>query len=201
MSWYQSLDPIAPLTVIVAISIFVLKELIESLRRYKARARKADLIRSLIIEELELNKWTITSLKRILEEIKSSIDGDPGSQFLLKRDASGGIHFRRIRSDGGVGGSAIPDVNRKNFDRFIIDLAEVDKNLFDKVRMGYAQIGDLAHIRNSLVAYLSEEESDKQFLLRGFPSYGLETLASIESKMATLYVFCSGKPFETARLR
>lgn len=201
MMWLEVIEKFAPLTVATAVILFVARELIESVRRYRSRARKAEAIRTLLVEELELNKWAIGSLKNILKEIASEMEFDSESKFLLKRDASGGVHYRCRRSDGGGGGSAIPDVHRKHYDAFLPDLAEVDRVLFEEARKGYEGIGQLEHVRNSLVAYLAEDEPDERCHLQGFPSYGLGVLDKVERKMGALYVFCCGRPYEKARLR
>lgn len=201
MTLLEALEKFAPLTVFTAIVLFVAKEVIEGIRRYKSRARKADAIRVLLIEELELNKWTIQSLRSTLKGIAGEMAVDSQSQFYLKRDASGRVHYRCRRSDGGVGGSAIPDVHRKHFDAFLPELAEVDKMLFEEARKGYGRIGQLEHVRNSLIAHLAEDDQDEQCHLQGFPSYGLQILDDVEKQMSAFYVFCSGRPFDKARLR
>lgn len=201
MTWLEIVEKFAPLTVVTAVILFVAREVIEGVRRYRSRARKAKAIRILLVEELELNKWAIQSLRNILKGIASEMEFDPKSEFHLKRDASGGVHYRCRRSDGGGGGSAIPDIHRKHYDAFLPDLAEVDKVLFEEARKGYEGIGQLEHVRNSLVAHLAEDDPEEQCHLQGFPSYGLRVLDDVEKQMGALYVFCSGRPYEKGRLR
>jgi hypothetical protein len=200
MTWLEALQQIAPLTVVTAIVLFVAKEIAEAIRRYKSRARKASAIRTLLIEEMELNNWTIKSLRSILKDIESRPAIDPDVTFLVRTDASGKLHYRHRDSDGSGGGSSIPDVHRKHFDKFLPELAEVDKLLFEQARKGYEKLSDLEHVRTSLIANLAEEDPDEKHL-EGFPSYALRVIDDVEARMSNLYVFCSGRPFEKARLR
>lgn len=200
MTWLETLQQIAPLTVVTAIVLFAAKEITEAVRRYKSRARKASAIRTLLIEEMELNNWAIKSLRSILKDIESRPEIDPDVTFCVRTDASGKIHFRHHDLYGSGGGSPIPDIHRKHFDKFLPDLAEVDKLLFEEARKGYEKLGDLEHVRTSLIANLAEENPDEKHL-DGFPYYALRVIDDVEERMSKFYVFCSGRPFEKARLR
>lgn len=200
MTWLETLQNIAPLTVVTAITLFVAKEIAEAIRRRNSRARKASAIRTLLIEEMELNNWAIRSLRSILVDIESRPAGDPDVSFSVRTDATGKLHFRHRDADGRGGGSPIPDIHRKHFDKFLPELAEVDKWLFEEARKGYEKLGDLEHVRTSLISNLAEEDPAEKHL-EGFPSYALGVIDDVESRMSKLYVFCSGQPFAKARLR
>ncbi len=200
MTWLETLQQIAPLTVVTAILLFVAKEITEAIRRYKGRARKAQAIRTLLIEEMELNNWSIKTLRHILTIIESWPEIDPGVKFFVRIDASGKLHFRRRESDGDMGGSAIPDIHRKHFDKFLPELAEVDKRLFEEARKGYEKLSELEHVRTSLIANLAEEDPDENHL-DGFSSYALHVIDDVERRMSNLYVYCAGRPFEKVRIR
>lgn len=200
MTWLETLQQFAPLTVVTAIVLFVAKEITEAVRRYRGRARKAGAIRTLLIEEMELNNWSMKTLRGILKDIESRPEIDPDVEFFVRIDASGKLHFRHRGSDGSSGGSAIPDIHRKYFDRFLPELAEVDKRLFEKARKGYEKLSELEHVRTSLIANLAEEDPDEKHL-NGFSSYALCVIDDVEQRMGNLYVYCAGQPFEKARLR
>lgn len=205
MPWLEVIEKFAPLTVVTAIILFVAKEISEAIRRSRGRARKAKAIRILLVEELELNKGAIKTLRNILKGIVSQSEFDfetnTKSEFYLRRDASGGIHYRCRRSDGGDSWSEIPNIHRKHFDAFLPEIAEVDRVLFEKARKGYERIGELEHLRNSLIARLDENDPDECFPLHGFASWGLGVLDDVEKQMSAFYVFCSGRPFVKARIR
>ena len=198
--WLETLQKIVPLTVVTAIVLFAAKEIAEAIRRYKSRARKASAIRMLLVEEMELNNWSIKSFRSILKDIESRLELGLDVVFFVRTDASGKLHYRHRDSNGSGGGSPIPDVHRKHFDKFLPELAEVDKQLFEEARKGYEKLSDLAHVRTSLIANLAEEEPDERHL-DGFSSYALRVIDDVEERMGNLYVFCSGRPFEKARLR
>ena len=204
MTWLQTVDKLFPLTVLAAVVLFVAKEIIEAIRRRGDKARKARAIKGLLIEEIELNHWTIGSLRDTLETIEQQHKDDPSTEFALKVDASGGTHFRSYRPDqkGGAGsGRAIPLVHRKQFDTFLPALAELDKSLFEQVRNGYSRIGDLEHIRSSLIAYLAEEDPAEKRHLIAFPSYGLRVLREVDEAIRPLYKSFAGKELQKARIR
>ncbi len=201
MTWFEGLERLVPLTVVTAIVLFVIKEVIEVVRRQQSRARKTSAIRTLLIEEMELNNWTIKSLRSTLEAIDNQMESDPQTEFYLKKDASGAFHYRYRISTGGDGGASIPHVHRKHFDAFLPELAEVDKRLFEEARKGYERIGQLEHVRSRLIAHLAEDDPDEKMHLQGFPSYALQVIDDVESQMSAFYVFCSGRPFEKIRLR
>lgn len=200
MTWLETLQQIAPLTVVTAIVLFVAKEITEAIRRHKSRARKASAIRTLLVEEMELNNWSIKSFRHILNDIASRPEVDPDATFFVRTDASGKLHYRYRDSDGGSGGSPIPDVHRNHFDKFLPELAEVDKLLFEEARKGYEKLSELEHVRTSLIANLAEDDPDEKHL-DGFSSYALRVIDDVEGRMSNFYVFCSGRPFEKARLR
>ena len=201
MTWLEGLERLAPLTVVTAIVLFVIKEVIEAVRRQQSRARKTGAIRILLIEEMELNNWTIKSLRSTLKAIDDQMESDPEPEFYLRKDASGAVHYRYRTSTGSGGGSSIPQVHRKHFDAFLPELAEIDKLLFEEARKGYERIGQLEHVQSSLIAHLAEDDPDEKMHLQGFPSYALRVIDDVESRMSAFYVSCSGRPFEKIRLR
>lgn len=200
MTWLETLQQIAPLTVVTAIALFVAKEVTEGIRRYKSRSRKASAIRILLVEEIERNNYSIHSLRHILRGTQGWAELDPRVTFSLRTDASGRLHYRRNESDGGYAQSPMPNVHRKHFDRFLPDLAEVDSELFEQARKGYEKLAELDHIRNSLIALLAEKDlGDRD--LEGFSQYALHVIQDVEMGLGSLYTFCTGNSLEKKRMR
>lgn len=194
MAWAQTIEQLVPLTVLTAVVLFVTKETIEAIRRYKGKSRKAAAIQALLVEEMELNYRTIKSLRVILETIQRETEKDRETEFWLKTDASGASHFRFRRPETtGSSGTAIPRVHRDHFDTFLPELAEIDKALFKHVREGYEPIGELEHVRRSLIALLAEEDPDEKHL-DGFTQYGLKVLQGVEERMRKLYLLAPARP-------
>jgi hypothetical protein len=63
------LAALLPSTVIVAVALFVLKEAIEAVRRWRAQRRQIKAFKILLARECELNQWANMSLKRAINEI------------------------------------------------------------------------------------------------------------------------------------
>jgi hypothetical protein len=66
MEWLPS---ILPVTVVAAITLFVLKEVLEFIKRWRADRRKGQAYRKVLARECELNLWAQWRLKETLREI------------------------------------------------------------------------------------------------------------------------------------
>ncbi|HHQ6565617.1 TPA: hypothetical protein ACSTJX_000413 [Serratia fonticola] len=63
-----------PITVIFAIGLFILKEVVEFIKKHKANNRKVFAMKRLFSRECEKNLWTIKILKRVFDCIKKYDD-------------------------------------------------------------------------------------------------------------------------------
>tara|TARA_R110001599_G_scaffold305926_4_gene512349 strand:- start:570 stop:794 length:225 start_codon:yes stop_codon:yes gene_type:complete len=62
-----------PITVISAISLFVIKEITEVIRKRNASQRKISAIKCLLAEEIEINYWAWKNLVSLAKTVKSSL--------------------------------------------------------------------------------------------------------------------------------
>jgi hypothetical protein len=65
----EFLTPLLPVTVIAAIALFALKEVLETIRRRQADARRGQAFRTLLARECEINHWVQKSLLSTLKSI------------------------------------------------------------------------------------------------------------------------------------
>jgi hypothetical protein len=79
----------------------------------------------------------------------------------------------------------------------MLEVATVSSDMFSKLEAAVGAIADLEHIRESLIHHVSEDPER----LDGFTMYAEEKLDEIELSLNALYVACTGKPLENARLR
>ncbi|MEN8636777.1 hypothetical protein ABFV74_13805 [Pseudoalteromonas distincta] len=64
-----------PITVIFAISLFIIKESLELVRKSRAKKRKLLAFKAVLKEELELNLWTWKKFKSSLNRIREAGQG------------------------------------------------------------------------------------------------------------------------------
>jgi hypothetical protein len=198
MTWVQYIESFAPVTVVAAVVLFVAKEGVEVVRRYRARQRKLKAIKVLLTEELERNYWALTTLTDTLKTIGKHIDHE--GVFFIRSDATGNLHFRYSARDVGEGGNSIPDVHTEHFDEFLPQVAELDEKFFGQMREGYKLMPELLHIRDSLVAYVSETDPAEK-RLDGFYQYGLRVLSDVETQIKPLYKSITGEELVKSRVR
>lgn len=199
----SNLLPYLPATVVAAVLLFIAKEVIEAVRRYRADARKVQALKALLARECELNLWPIKSLRDIFKNVPKLDDENPEILVTIEQRPSGRA-IARIRSyDGGSGSTrTVPDVHRDLMSKHIFEVAALDRKLFEVFEPAYDSLATLEHVRESLVhIHESEEEADNPDLLRGLADYGLGELKKVEAALGALYLHCTGKNLETHRLR
>jgi len=198
-------DPLSiiPITALVAIVIFVAKEVIESFRRYGADRRKVQALRTLLARECELNLWTIKLLRGIV--LPFSTPDDPSTPKALSVGVTGGgVPYAKISSEDGtyVAQMGVPPVHRELMSKFLLDIATLDKLLFSFTEPAYDELAEVEHVRESLLNINDRPEQipAREFVL-GFSQYAVDVLQKAERRLGALYVHCTGKPLEQHRLR
>lgn len=86
--------------------------------------------------------------------------------------------------------------------KFILDIATLDKNLFEVMEPAYDGLAELEHIRESLiniedVAAFMEPSS----YLEGLADYSVNVIKEVEDALKGLYMHCTGKALTKHRLR
>lgn len=194
---------LVPITVIAAVLLFVIKEFVEAIRRACADSRKVHALKTLLARECELNLWTIKALRSILIDIPKSDGEHPEIVVRIERRESGSPIARITSADGGLESTRpIPRAHRELMSKYLLDVATLDKKLFQVLEPAYDGIAELEHVRESLVrVHENEEESQMPGLIGSFAEYALEEICCTEEALASLYRHCTGKPLEKHRLR
>lgn len=194
---------ILPITAIIAVVIFLIKESLEFGRRRLGDQRKLRALKALCARECELNYWTIKQLRSVLKEIPTAENGN-SQIFVHIEKTAGGRPYARIHSDDGgtEHHTGIPEVHRETMSKFLLEVAMLDRSLFDLLEPAYDRLAEVAHVRESLLAI----DEHPRFLTRdayleGFAGYGLSKLQESESALKALYFHCAGKALEKHRLR
>lgn len=202
----SDLISLIPITVASAIGIFIAKEIIEFIRRWRADARKTRGLSRLFTRECETNLWTIRRIRAVCKDIeethemhRETKDEYFNAVFSVSFSKSGFVAYVRSDSEGKLQSSmSIPSVYKDILTKYMLDAASLDGKFFDAMQSAYASIVELEHIRESLIRHLDDD--DKHFL-EGFCDYALGELQDIESNLSSAYKKWTGKELTEHRLR
>lgn len=188
------IDSILPVSVLAAVVLFIVKEIVEFFKRSTERQRKISAYKILLSEELEKNLWTLNYLTSICH----AIDDEHFTGISYRRTPSGSeqvaVHVGR---EGGYG--PLWNVYSSIFDKAVVDLAVIDKKLFEKSKTTYECLAEARHIRNSIVR-ICEDESLNEYV-QTFPGYALGVLKEATDALDALYIECTGKKLDRPKLR
>lgn len=192
-----------PITVVVAIGVFAIKETFELLRRRSGDARRVRGLKALLARECELNYWAIKSFRRILNEIPTQENNNWQMRVTIEKTGSGRPFAKVVSDDGGIEAHyGIPQVHRELMSKFLLDVATLDKDFFEILEPAFDAVAELEHIRESLVsARYAPEDIGQDGYLEGFAGYALNEIKDAEMCLANLYVYCTGQALTKHRLR
>lgn len=199
MDWLTLL----PITAVVAIVVFAIKETLEHFRRRSADRRKLAGLISLLARECELNYATIKLLRHIVEKIPNDEHPDPQFSLSIGWKPSGRPYARVLSESRGMQWQlGIPQVHRELMSKFLLDVATLDKRLFELMEPAYDGLAEVEHVRESLLNFEEEVESMRpEDYLAGLADYASGELQGAEDALRKLYTYCTGKPLTRHRLR
>lgn len=155
----NTMNNIFPITAVIALLLFLVKELLDLLKKRAERLRKIEAIKILLAEELEKNHWAFRSMFRILDEIRFDADS-PYVKYHLEVSRNGNEHFCIVQ-DFGVSKTIIPKFSTGMYEKLLPTLAELDKSLFENVRKTYSDIFELVHYRDTLLEFFAGHNMDE----------------------------------------
>ena|ERR1043165_1071094 len=198
MNWLAALLPV---TVVAAFLLFILKELLEWIRRYRTDVRKAKAFRILLARECELNYWAYGRLKKTLEIIKSGLDGEEPEHFAISQGEHSEIRFEHYLHDTSRGSWPLSDFHTDIMNKVMLDVAILDEELYSKLDAAFDAVAELKHVRQILLELVSGEQEEDKAHLEGFPDYGLPVLKEALKDLKALYKTCTGEWKIPPRLR
>jgi len=139
------LSKLFPITVVVAISLFVFKEIVEFFKKRSEKKRKISAYKILIAEEMSKNAWTIFILRNVVDRL-----GDPALAVEVLKAADGSTHVK-MSNENECTTSAILPFHSSIFDKHIVDLAVVDKIFFLRVKETYQKIAETRAAINTIL--------------------------------------------------
>jgi hypothetical protein len=108
----------------------------------------------------------------------------------------------RIQTSKGDSSFPLPVVHTEAMGKHLLDLASLDPGLFEQALATSDALGELEHVRSSLVEFVSAKAAGAEFVpLAGFSEYGLREASRALEALKALYVLCTGGPLKDARVR
>jgi hypothetical protein len=195
-------NSLLPLGVLVAIGIFIAREILDCIKENNARKRKVRAFKYLLTEELELNHWAYKSLRRIVKMIE---EDTPGATYEIEFREKGNEYICGHDGEEVFVDSPLVVISQKYYDKLITEIAVIDVNLFNVVQDTYEEIRNMAHVRKGLVGRLMAKDFDKtstdNIQSDGFLDYALKELDDAFESMKNLYMYCTEKELESFRVR
>lgn len=188
------LPSVIPLTAIVALAIFITREFMESIRRFFANRRKRHALRLLLAAECEKNQWFIQWMRSHIPSLLS--DFEVGADIEIKKTAAGYDRLF-IRRGPNSSSSPVPQVRSTIVDRHLLEVASVDRKLFNALEAVATSLPILTHLRDGLIEHISEERQ----WLESWSVYALREMQDVEVVNTALYKICTGKPSIPPRIR
>lgn len=194
---------LVPITALVAVLVFIFKEIFEYVRRRSGDRRKMRALTALLARECELNYWTVKALRTIFSEVHTTENPNPQTKVTVERTRSGRPYANIVFDESRTETHApIPVVHRELMSKFLLDVAMLDRKLFEAMEPAYDSLATVEHVRESLVnvqdapQYIGEEG-----FLEGLAGYALNELRDAEAALGVLYQHCTGSELKKHRLR
>lgn len=189
-------DPaIIPLAVISAIFLFVLREVIEGIRRYKSNTLKLDAIRALLAAECERNNFSILRMVTAIESMSTALE--QSYEIVIDRPFTPRETLRIMKPDGLFFGIPIPKIHIAILERHLFETASLSAGLFQRMRAAQDALSELQHVRDGIVTYPTEEAD----FLDGFLSFAAEEIEEHIEAVRDLYFFIECEPLTKTRIR
>lgn len=191
------MNNLLPIAAVVAIFLFVVKEIFEFCRRSIERGRKRSAIKELISHEVAANYRAFGYLYSAIRITDEKIT--PGEKDTIVVQHGGRLLFERTHPSQIGTGNPVPSPSMTEFNRLLPTVAEIDKKLYAAIREGYAAIYQLEHLHHSFVDYVLGGEKEKE-IFGGFRQYAWASFDETEKGIWELYVFLTGRelPIERA---
>tara|TARA_B100001059_G_scaffold232434_1_gene270237 strand:+ start:5150 stop:5896 length:747 start_codon:yes stop_codon:yes gene_type:complete len=198
-------ESLIPITVIVAVILFMVKEVLEYNRKEKANSRKLNAYRMLLAEELELNFGALKSIDGTCGELESNKDEWRGATYEAKFKESDNLYVHATYNGDLVLCNPVRKVRMKQYDNLLVSIAELDEDFYLKVKNGYKYVTELEHLYSSIIKGLQAKDNNEPFpsdiTQSGFLGYALAEVGRIEPELKKLYKECAGSIELKARIR
>ncbi len=186
---------VIPIAVIVAIGIFLLKELLEYIRRERLNGRKLKAIRRFLAAECERNSFAIQKLNENVREVDEA--HTHGWKVFVDQLRNGLPRLTIEDDEGHHGSSIIRPIHIEALQKYFFEVASLNPALFEVMEGTLDMLIEAKHVRESLLEYVTD---DPQHLV-GFAEYASEELDDALEAIRALYFKCTNEPLAAWRVR
>ena len=192
-------DNMNPLSIgaIVAITLFIIKEVLEACRKSASKDRKIKALKTILAEEIKLNYWVWKQIESIVKTVKEM---PSETLYQIISSTSGTERFEYIRPDGGGGGIFFPEIKDQVFTQLITEIAELDESFYSRSIEYGKGVAELQHLRHGVFDFIHETPKGEHYA-EGFCEYALDELPDIKDKFQKLYIECTGDTELQHRMR
>ncbi|QBG37330.1 hypothetical protein [Litorilituus sediminis] len=153
-----------PITVFVALILFILRELLDIVKKRAERKKAINVYKTLLSEEIRENFTTLDGLYNVIEMLlKGSEQEIKPQKYNVKTDRYDN-DFVMIqlgeKSEYGFLSMRLPNFKTEQFNNHISTLVALDKELYDSLNELYKKIRFWSDLRNDAVCLLANEIED-----------------------------------------
>ena len=195
------IDNWLPPTALVALVVFMARELFDYLKRRGAERRKKEALKLYIARECEFIKWTIDKITYAVEYIH--LARFDARTLIVERFGSSRYIFAEYGLNGELDRSYVVDVVDLNtFGKYFLDIAAIDDEFFKIYDEAHSAAAVVRHALDSFVkSDIFEKIEGGSRFSNGFSNYAVSELKGAEEVLTRLYQYCTGKEAIPHRLR
>ena len=204
---WSGFESLLPVTAVVAILVFFAREAFELVKKRRAEARKLSALKLVLARECELNKWVISQLRDVFQDLDLNSDDEPDPKdallFSIVVKEDGEPRARILKGTLPVESLyRLPHAYMKKMDQFFMEVATIDKELFGYLEAAYDGMVNVQHVRDSIAKpHDGIKILGEYAYFWGLGHYGMAELAKAEVSLTALYKNCTGKSEFKARIR
>lgn len=194
-----------PASAFVAISLFIIRELLDWYRKSKTRKNEIRALKQIFARECQLAWYINEKIKELCEEFVSyeeeAPDECPLSFKVLKTTAG---KTRYLVSDNGQEQSSglLPEPSTIIFSKYLYDASKLDSVFYEKVNSAFKAAVELKHLYDSLVDHEDTAQlTGLEIITFGFSSYAIRQSERIELELKDLFLYCTDKELTEGLLR
>jgi hypothetical protein len=176
----------------------MLKNVVESLRRWRAGVKRRRAFRVLLAHECELNLYAHKFLTDALTAIQGDFTRDDPGVYSIERTAPGEIVLQQWHGDR-KRTWLLPAADTDLMGRVMRD-ATLDPSLIVLLQAAHDSAINVRHVRESLIHFVESDDADEKLLFRSFPEYALRELPDFSADLEKLYQKCTGMNLSVDRV-
>lgn len=190
---------ILPITVIVAVVLFIAREVLDAYKKNRSNKRQKVAIKRIISIEIEKNNFFLKRVMSIIKEMRTACL--KGHTIKITHDSNENPRINFEENEEQYSSMPIPRVTDNAINQSIMNIALVDKDLFEDALCALDALAELKHIRDSIIETVSMSAISGTNFIDGFTEYAEEELDDAKESLEKLYKHCTGKELEITRVR